>query len=128
MKNAAQVRANDAGGRFGPKSRVADMYTSMYVKESMLQALDEWENIAKDAGITKVALAYRWVSYHSALNKENGDAIIVGASKVEQLEETLKVLEDGPLAPEIVGRVEAIWKTVEHEAPLDNYHSYLALK
>ena len=104
------------------------MYNTMYGKESLYAALDEWDEIAREAEISKAALAYRWITYHSALKIENGDAIIIGASKILQLEETLKVVEDGPLDQKTVGRVEGIWKKVEHEAPLDNYNSFFALK
>jgi aflatoxin B1 aldehyde reductase len=102
------------------------MYPTMYGKESLYQALDEWEHIANNAGISKAALAYRWITYHSALKKEHGDGVIVGASKVAQLEETLNVIEDGPLDAKTAASVEDIWKKVEHEAPLDNYNSYMA--
>jgi aflatoxin B1 aldehyde reductase len=128
VKTAAQIRAKDQPGRFGTNSRTGAMYTTMYGKESLFEALDEWEHIANDAGISKAALAYRWITYHSALKKEYGDGVIVGASKVAQLEETLNVIEDGPLDAKTADRVEAIWKKVEHEAPLDNYHSYMANK
>jgi len=128
VKSAAQVRTNDSDGRFGPNSRVGAMYSTMYGKESLLEALDEWEHIANDAGISKAALAYRWITYHSALNKTSGDGVIVGASKVAQLEETLKVIEDGPLDEKTAARIEDIWKKVEHEAPLDNYNSFSAKK
>lgn len=101
------------------------MYTTMYNKESLFQALDEWAEIAKDAGISKAALAYRWITYHSALKKENGDAVIVGASKAAQLEETLKAVEDGPLNESIAKRASDIWEKVKDEAPLDNYHSFM---
>jgi aflatoxin B1 aldehyde reductase len=101
------------------------MYSSMYMKESLLDALDEWELIAKDAGITKAAVAYRWITYHSALKKENGDAVILGATKISQLEETLENIEGGPLDEKTAGRVDDIWNKVEHEAPLDNYNSYV---
>lgn len=127
VKNAASLRIKDDEGRFGPNSRAGEMYTSMYGKESLYQALGAWEGIARDAGISKAALAYRWIAYHSALKGSHGDAVIVGASKTEQLEETLTAVEAGPLDGEIAERVDAIWKTVEHEAPLDNYHSF-ALK
>jgi aryl-alcohol dehydrogenase-like predicted oxidoreductase len=100
----------------------------MYGKESLFKALEEWDVIAKDAGITKAALAYRWIVYHSALKGANGDAVIIGASKVAQVEETLTFIEAGPLPEKIVERVNGIWETVEHEAPLDNYNSYMALK
>lgn len=128
VKNSAQLRAKDDEGRFGPNARTGDMYTSMYGKESLYKALDEWGAIAVDAGITKAALSYRWVAFHSALKKENGDAVIVGASKVSQLEESLTAVEAGPLDSAIAERASAIWKSVEHDAPLDNYNSYHAIK
>jgi aflatoxin B1 aldehyde reductase len=105
------------------------MYTSMYAaKESLLQAVDEWGHIASDAGISKAALSYRWITFHSALKGANGDAVIVGASKSAQLEETLTAVEQGPLPESIAQRASAIWDKVEHEAPLDNYNSFVALK
>jgi aflatoxin B1 aldehyde reductase len=119
---------DDAGGRFGPNSRTGDMYTSMYGKESLFQALDEWDVIAKDAGISKAALAYRWIVFHSALKGANGDAVIVGATKSAQLEETLTAVEQGPLPESVAARASGIWEKVEHEAPLDNYNSFMALK
>lgn len=124
VKNSEQLRVNDDTGRFNPNSRAGGMYSTMYGKESLYQALDEWGQIAKDAGITKAALAYRWIAYHSALKAANGDAIIMGASKSAQLEETLKAVEAGPLNPDIAERAGAIWEKVKDEAPLDNYHSY----
>jgi len=128
VKNSAQLRIKDDEGRFGPNARTGEMYTTMYGKQSLYKALDEWGAIAKDAGISKAALSYRWIAFHSALTKENGDAIIVGASKVAQLEESLTAIEEGPLDEKIAERADNIWKVVEHEAPLDNYHSYTAIK
>lgn len=43
-------------------------------------------------------LAYLWVAYHSALDRDNGDALIVGTSSPEQLEETLNGIEKRPLS------------------------------
>jgi aflatoxin B1 aldehyde reductase len=126
VKNSAQLRVkDDPTGRFGSKTRIAEMYTTMYIKESLLQAVDEWAEIAKDATITKAALAYRWITYHSALKRENGDAVIIGASKSAQLKETLEAIEEGPLDEKIAKRVNDIWAKCKHEAPLDNYHSFM---
>ena len=45
---------------------------------------------------------------------------------MSQLEESLvAILEDGPLSKDIANRVDAIWKSVVHEAPVDNYHSFM---
>jgi len=98
------------------------MYHNLYSKATLLEALDEWHVIAKDEGISPAALAYRWVKFNSPLKSENGDALIIGASKVEQLEDTLQSLQKGPLSEKAVAKIDALWKKVESEAPLDNYH------
>ena len=91
----------------------------------MLEALKEWEAIARDAGTSKAALAYRWVLYHSALKGEFGDGCIIGATQTEQLVETMRDVQAGPLGKEAVERIEEVWKKVQHEAPVDNYNSYV---
>ena len=128
VKESSQLRTNDVEGRFSGETFLGDMYNSLYGKESMYQALDEWGTIALDAGISKAALAYRWIAFHSALKAVNGDGIIIGASKASQLEETLKAIEAGPLDAKIAERANAIWEKVKDDAPRDNWHDYLALK
>ena len=107
-------------GRFG--DMLGGMYRDMYAKPAYLDALSEWEGIAKDVGCSKADLAYRWVRYNSPLKPEHGDAIIVGASRLEQLEQTMEGLKAGPLPDEAVKRIDHVWTTIEHEAPLDNYN------
>lgn len=84
--------------------------------------MSEWQSIAEEAGISKAALAYRWVTFNSVLAAEHGDAIIIGSSSVEQLKQTLDALAQGPLKPSIVKRIDQVWETVKHEAPIDNFH------
>jgi len=107
-------------GRFG--DMLGGMYKSMYAKPAYLEALSEWETIAKDTGCSKGDLAYRWVTYNSPLKPEQGDGVIVGASSLKQLEQTLEGLKAGPLPEEAVKKIDQIWTKIEHEAPLDNYH------
>ena len=104
------------------------MYQKLYGKESLYEALDEWGIIAKEAGVSKAALAYRWIMYHSALEGEKGDGIIVGASNIQQLEQTLATIEEGPLKEETAKKAGAIWEKVKGEAPRDNWTDYFALK
>lgn len=117
----------DKKGRFDPDTPLGAMYTTLYNKPSMLEALAEWESIANEEGIPKAELAYRWVTYNSPLKAEHGDAIIVGASSFDQLRQTLASCNKGPLSESACKRIDAIWKKIEHEAPLDNYNSFTAL-
>ena len=95
------------------------MYVSLYGKESLYKALEHWGEIAEKEGVSKAAVAYRWVVWHAGLDGERGDKVVIGARDVGQLEETLRAVEDGPLSERAVGRIEEIWEMVRGEAPTD---------
>ncbi|KAG8529243.1 uncharacterized protein KY384_005878 [Bacidia gigantensis] len=120
VKDTESLKSKNVEGRFSGRTSLGDMYNTLYGKESLYQALDEWGVIADDASISKAALSYRWIAYHSALKKEVGDGLIIGASKVLQLEETLTAVEAGPLDVLTAKRASDIWEKVKHEAPRDN--------
>lgn len=113
----------DGKGRFDKSSPLGALYHGLYAKPSMLEALSEWEEVAKEEGVPRAELAYRWVTYHSPLSAEHGDAIIVGASNFEQLKQTLASCNKGPLSEKAVKKIDEVWKKIEHEAPLDNYNN-----
>ncbi|KAK9428591.1 NADP-dependent oxidoreductase domain-containing protein [Lipomyces doorenjongii] len=109
VKSPEALRAGTETGRFDTNSAFGPMCIDL--------RLSGWGDISAAAGISKTALAYRWITFHSALTAANGDG------KTAQVEETLEALEVGPLEEEVVAKIEGIWK-MEKEAPLDNYHSY----
>lgn len=96
------------------------MYHSLYSKPRMIAALEKWEEVAEMEGISRASLAYRWVA--EALDGGKGDALVIGASSVEQLEQTLDALEEGPLSNEALEMIDGIWELVKADAPFDNYH------
>ncbi|PYI19330.1 putative aldehyde reductase [Aspergillus violaceofuscus CBS 115571] len=123
-KTSEQLRnASGSNGRWDPDSGFGKVYRGLYMKPEMLKVLDTWNEVAEKAGIPKAELAYRWVAYHSGLNGDLGDAIIAGASGVEQLDQTLTVLEKGSLENEVVKQIEAIWEVAKEFAVLDNFNS-----
>jgi aflatoxin B1 aldehyde reductase len=126
LQDPIRLQADNGQGRFAAKAGPGLMYKRLYCKESLINALFVWADIAREAGVTKAALAYRWIAHHSALKKEYGDGFTIGCSKVSQLDETCTAIEAGPLHPDIAKRVDDIWGTVKHEAPRDNWHDYLA--
>ena len=121
VKDAATLRSGGQG-RWDPSSPVGKMYHDRYNRPSLLEALAEWQSIAQAAGASQAELAYRWVRYNSVLKPEHGDAIILGASREKQLEQTLLTIEKGPLPRDIVARIDQVWETVKAEAPTDNFH------
>ena len=124
VKDPETFRSGGGQGRWDPHGRVGTIYRHQYNKSKLVEALSEWDSIAHDAGVSKAALAYRWVVYNSMIKPEFGDGIIIGASRPQQLEQTLRDIESGPLEAGIVKRIDAVWDLVKDQAPIDNYHSY----
>jgi aflatoxin B1 aldehyde reductase len=122
-KSSSQFRNNSLEGRWNLDDPLGSAYVPMFNKPTLLSALDKWDEISEKSGVPKAELAFRWIAYHSYLKPEHGDGIIIGASKVEQAKNTLEALKRGPLERSIVEEIEAVWKIVEHEAPIDNYTS-----
>jgi aflatoxin B1 aldehyde reductase len=68
-----------------------------YWNESYFKALAQVEAVAQKHNLTLAEIALRWMSHHSLLKKEHGDAVIIGASSTKHIEQNLIDLEKGPL-------------------------------
>jgi len=118
-KTAADL---DAGaGRFNQQV-LGGMYSSLYDKPSLRQALVDWNTIAEKEGVSKAELAYRWVAHHSALGSDE-DGIIFGASRLEQVAQTAQSIKKGKLSGDAVQGIQQIWENVKQDAPIDNFNT-----
>lgn len=70
---------------------------SSYWNEPYFKALGEIEAVAQKHNLTLAEVALRWVSHHSEMKREYGDAVIIGASSTKHIEQNLVDLEKGPL-------------------------------
>jgi len=73
--------------------------------------------VAKKHGINGHAASLRWAIHHSALSGDHGDAVVIGASKLEQLKENLEICDAGPLPEEVVEAINGVWPSVKEKAP-----------
>jgi aryl-alcohol dehydrogenase-like predicted oxidoreductase len=71
--------------------------------------------IASEAGKTLVELAFQWL-----LSQSQVDSIIVGASRMEQLNENLQACQGGPLDESLLARCDAVWKRLRGITPKYN--------
>ena len=84
------------GSRFSMQSP----FLTWYDKPAMHEAIKELRSLSEKVGMGMDELSLRWIVHHSKLG--DGDAIIAGASKVEQLERNMAQIRKGPLDDAVV--------------------------
>ncbi|MDE7278827.1 MAG: aldo/keto reductase, partial [Oscillospiraceae bacterium] len=56
-------------------------------------------------------------AYHSVLNGERGDAIIIGASKLDHLMQNMETVKFGPLPNDIIEAFDEAWNICKADSP-----------
>lgn len=102
-------------------------YQKRYWKESYFNAVYDIKEVCTNYDINIVEATYRWLAYHSMLKAERGDAIIIGASKLSQLEENIATIEKGVLPDKLVSIINNAWKISKVDAP-EYFKYYVADK
>lgn len=100
----------EGGSRFDPNKWQGKMYRGRYWRNEYFDALDLLRPVAKKHGLTEAECALRWMTHHSMLKRENGDAIIIGASSVKHMEENMVDLEKGPLPDDVIEALDKGWE------------------
>jgi aryl-alcohol dehydrogenase-like predicted oxidoreductase len=91
------------------------MYLDRYWHQADFDAVEQLQQIAAAAGRSLLSLSLNWLYHHTP-----SDCIILGASKVEHLEENLKVLGDGPLDAPTLQRCDEVWAALRGPSPKYN--------
>ncbi|MCL5005151.1 MAG: aldo/keto reductase [Acidobacteria bacterium] len=91
------------------------MYLDRYWHEDDFAAVEELRQVAREAGKTLVELALQWL-----LSQDQVDSIILGASRLEQLEENLKACEGPRLDAVVLERCNEVWKRLRGVTPKYN--------
>ena len=92
-------------------------YQGRYWKKSYFDAVDLIRNAAEKNGITSIEATYRYLAYHSMLNGERGDAILIGASKLDHLRQNMATVKAGPLPQDIIDAFEEAWSITKGDSP-----------
>ena len=100
-----------AGTRFDKNQA----YLDRYWHEQNFSAVQELATAARDAGRSLVSLASNWVLHHTPV-----DCMIIGASRLEHLQENLRTIDEGPLPPEAVAACDRIWAQLRGPSPKYN--------
>ena len=92
-------------------------YQGRYWKKSYFDAVEIIKETAGKYGISTVEATYRWLAYHSMLNGERGDAILIGASKLHHLQQNMETVKAGPLPKDVVDAFEKAWAVSKTDSP-----------
>lgn len=92
-------------------------YRGRYWKKSFFDGLNIIRKACEKHGMSTVEATYRWLAYHSMLSGERGDAILIGASKLNHLKQNMDSIKAGPLPDEIVQAFETAWTVAKKNSP-----------
>ena len=106
-----QSHAPLAGSRFDNNK----MYLDRYWHDADFAAVEELKQIASKAGRSLVSLALNWIYHHTM-----ADCMILGASRLEQLEENIRVLGEGPLDKGTLDACDQVWLKLRGPSPKYN--------
>nr|XP_037851834.1 LOW QUALITY PROTEIN: aflatoxin B1 aldehyde reductase member 4-like [Chlorocebus sabaeus] len=99
----------------------AEIYRSRFWKENHFEGIALVEKALQAAygasTPSTTSAALRWMYHHSQLQGAHGDAVILGMSSLEQLEQNLAAAEEGPLEPAVVDAFNQAWHLFAHECP-----------
>ncbi len=103
----------EAGGRFG--AELGSMYRDRYWNQSQFAAVEALRSVAADAGLTLVELAFRWL-----LGRPLVDSILLGASRLEQLQANLAAADGPALGDDVLAACDDVWASLRGAAPRYN--------
>lgn len=92
-------------------------YQGRYWKKSFFDGVEVIKAAAEKHGISSIEATYRWLAYHSMLNAERGDAILIGASKLNHLLSNMETVKAGSLPEDIVAAFDEAWKITKGDSP-----------
>ncbi|HYM11748.1 MAG TPA: aldo/keto reductase [Bryobacterales bacterium] len=100
-----------AGTRFDKNQ----MYLDRYWHDDNFRAVEDLAKAAAKAGRTLVELSLVWV-----MQQPGVDGVLLGASRLEQLEENLRAVEGKPLDPPVLEACDAVWARLRGVTPKYN--------
>lgn len=91
------------------------MYLKRYWHDSYFDAVGALKSLAAGAGMSSVEMALAWVFHNPDV-----DSVLLGASRMEQLEENLRALERPALSAEMLSQCDEVWERLRGVTPKYN--------
>ncbi|KAK8115576.1 hypothetical protein PG984_012078 [Apiospora sp. TS-2023a] len=107
------VNNEHSGTRFGDDHPFGPMVRKHFGDEDLTSAMKKFDAAVKAQGLTPAEVALRWLAHHSSL--EDDDGVIIGASKLQQVIDTVGLIRKGPLPNSLIPLVEELWSGVKEK-------------
>jgi len=102
-------------------------YLPRFYTPASFQALEKIREACAEADLTMVEATYIWLLRHSALDAENGDGILLGASSMSQLDSNLQAVEKAKsteLSEQLLKAFNDAWSVTKYESPFRYWRGY----
>ena len=86
-----------------------EAYRGRYWKDNYFAAMEDLHRTCTELDIAPTAAALRWLVHHSSLTADAGDGIVLGASRVSQLQENMIACTQGPLPDPLLQVLDRGW-------------------
>jgi len=83
----------------------------MFSGDELISAMKKFDAAIKEKGLSSKEIAMRWLIHHSVLS--DGDGIIIGASQIEQVRDTVAMCRMGPLEQDVLRLTDELWEDVK---------------
>ncbi len=91
------------------------MYLDRYWHNDDFSAVEAVRAISRKSGRSMVSLALCWLLHHTPI-----ECVILGASKLDQLDQNLAAAEEGPLDSETLAALDEVWHRLRGVTPKYN--------
>jgi len=102
-----------SSGRFSLRPN----YRNRYWKKTFFEAINRLSLMCEEEGLELAEAAIRWLAFHSFLETKEGDAIILGVSRISHLDQNLLAVKKGQLSERIVNAFGDAWLEVKADCP-----------
>lgn len=99
-----------ADTRAGDNNPLGKMIQGAFWAEDLRSAMKRFDIAVKAKGLSSAEVAIRWAAHHSALCKD--DAMILGASLVAQIQESVGFIRKGELSENVLSLADELWESV----------------
>jgi len=97
------------------------VYRERYWKQEHFQAMEKLKELLAEHHPEKTIsipeAAFRWIYNHSLLDGSKGDCVVLGASRMEQLQMNMEMSQAEPMKQEVVDFMNEWWKSTKHLCP-----------